>query len=345
MSSRFKNKYAQTTIFDELIEDNITFERLLGKYLNDVYDSRIKFLKRQAGKGMADILENLDAHVVDRATHMNQSANVIGIMADRLGLNSMLAANGMRGHDCGHPFGSHEGEEVLNEIGILLNAGFFHHNAKGIDVALSENIIEKFVEAVLNSITDPRKREEIENDPQTMERLENEAWYFLEFIVGHDGEATRSDLKIKRGGETPEFKTIKERVLYYTSKSNRTNKYKSEVSTLEAVLARPADIISYLKTDLENAFRKGIINEFSDNYLAIIGELLFEDEKIEPESDKEKQELRQKRIKSARKYIRSIERTKLRETRKDIFAKGAEGALEVVDRIIQQLDDVRNIYI
>ena len=100
MGKLYKNRFAQKTIYDELIEKGYTNEAKLKDQLNEVYDSRIKFLKRQAGKGMADIQEDLDTHLVDRATHMNQTANVAAIMADNLGLNTMLARYGMRAHDC-----------------------------------------------------------------------------------------------------------------------------------------------------------------------------------------------------------------------------------------------------
>ena len=335
MGERYRNKYAQKTIYDELIENDYTYESKLKDYLNEVYDSRIKFLKRQAGKGMADILEDLDTHVVDRATHMNQTANIAAIMADNLGLNSMLARYGMRAHDCGHPFGSHEGEEVLNQIGILSHCGFFHHNAKGIDVALSEDLIGKFIDAALNSISDENKRNAIKNDPEKMKRLENDTWYFLEFIVGHDGEATRTD--IKNLNSDKKFNSIKESVLYYTSKSNRENKYKAQVSTLEAVLAKPADVIAYLKTDVENSFRKGIVKGFSDNYLERVGELLFEKngEKLS----------REERIKKSKEYIKEIEKSKLRETYKDVFSKEGKEVLEAASSIVEKVNQIRNSYI
>ena len=303
MASRFKNSFAQMTVYDELILSGKLSERALFDNLNDIFDSRLKFPKRQAGKGMADIRTELDSHVADRKTHMDQTGNIIEIMADRLGLNGILARNGMRAHDCGHPFGSHEGEEVLNIIGVLLNAGFFHHNAKGTDVALSEDIIEKFVEAALKSIDDSSEREKIRNDPKMIKRLEDDAWYFLEFIVGHDGEATLEEMeKIFKQGK--KFNSIKEAVLYYTSRSNRKNIYKSGVTTLEAVLAKPSDIISYLKIDVENSFRKGIVWQFSDDYLECLGELLLEDKVRTPVNEEDKENIRNERIKNIRKYIR-----------------------------------------
>ena len=256
-------------------------------------------------------------------------------MAERLGLNSMIAIYGMRAHDCGHPFSSHEGEEVLKEIGILLNAGFFHHNAKGIDVVLSENIIGKFVEATLNSITNKERREEIRNNPDIMKQLEDDAWYFLEFIVGHDGEATKDNATNK--GHTKKFNSIKESVLYYTSRSNREDNYKAEVSTLEAVLAKPADVIAYLKTDVENSFRKGILNSFSDDYLERVGELLFEDDKTKL--------TREERIRRTKKYIREIEKSKLRETYKDVFSEEGQETLNAAISIIEKLNEMRYLYI
>ena len=338
MGNRYKNRFAQMTIFDELIEQGIIDETAFFDNLNDIFDSRLKFPKRQKQKGMAYILGPLDSHVTDRKTHMDQTGNIISILATRLGLNAIIARYGMRGHDSGHPFGSHEGEEALNIIGILLNAGFFHHNAKGIDVVLSEDIIQKIVDATLKSIPDRTKREEIRNNPQIMKRIEEDSWYFLEFIVGHDGEATKKDLKDAAKSQK-KFDSIKESVLYYTSRSNRTNNYKAQVSTLEAVLAKPADIIAYLKSDVENSFRKGVVYKLSDDYLECIGELLFEKEKIEPKNEYEKQQLRAQRIKNARDYLRKIEKSKLRESSKDVFHPANKRVLDVVDTIVKKLEE------
>ena len=184
--SNINNMFAQKTIYSELVETDPSIEIELNAILDEVFDSRTNFVKRQARKGMADILQELDSHVVDRATHMKQASNVITILAERLGLNSLTARIGMRGHDAGHPFGSHEGEEVLNIIGEMLHAGFFHHNAKGVDVVLAENIIEKFASAAMRVIERSDKLIKFRNDPNVLEKLRDDAWYFIELIVGYD---------------------------------------------------------------------------------------------------------------------------------------------------------------
>ena len=303
MAEYKRNKYALRTVYDELIDDGYIDEEQFLEYIKLIFLSRTNPLKRHSDKGMAEIVvKGETTHLATRRDHMEQTASLASIILKRIGLNRKYSSDGMLVHDIGHSFYSHEGEVFLNIAGILLNAGFFHHNAKGIDDALTEGFIEKIVEAAIKSI-DKEKRNEILNNPEIMKRLNDDAWYFLEPIVGHDGEATRVDSGFY--GKPIKFKSIKDAIIYNIRKANSYNQYKANVTTLEAVIAKPADVIAYLKTDVENSFRDNIVKRFSDNYLEQTGALLFEkpDEKLS----------REERIKRASDFLMHLKVKKLLE--------------------------------
>lgn len=251
---------------------------------------------------------------------MKQAASIALDIAERLGLNETVVYIGMLMHDAGHSFGSHEGEETLKEIGKLLNAGYYHHNAKGVDIVLSEDIIGKFVDAI------PGSKENME----LRKKLEEEAWYFLDIIVGHDGEATEKDIE-KYHKDDKEYASIKEAVLDKVSNANRKDIYKCRVETLEGNIAKPADVIAYLKSDMLAAFRKNYITKFSDEYLKRFSELLFE-KNGEKLSDSQK-------IEKANNYIRKIQIDKLRETKNDVYNEESKEILTAVNEILEKLKD------
>ena len=114
--------------------------------LKVIFDS--KFMKRAKEKSMAKIQDPEEAHITTRSTHMEQAAIQIKKLANKLGLNETVSYIGMLMHDAGHTFGSHEGEQLMNIIGEIENIGFFHHSAKGVDVILSEGIIQSFVNQI-----------------------------------------------------------------------------------------------------------------------------------------------------------------------------------------------------
>lgn len=304
---QWKHPYAVKTAFDN-------YETQCCGVIN----GRTKFSKRAEIKPMAKVRDSDDSHVHSREMHMTQAADIAKRLAERLGLNEVVAYIGMLMHDAGHPFGAHEGEQLLKIIGIMENAGFFHHNAKGVDVILSEDIINKMIKAI----------PEAQNDPELKAKLENDAWYFLDIVVGHDGEATLNDIDKQK---QKEYSSIREAVLDKVSTSNRKNIYKCNVETLESNLAKPADVIAYLKSDMLDAFEQGIITKFSDEYLELIGELLFE-------NDNEKLS-KEQRIEQAKNMIETIKRDKLRETESDVYADVGQEVLNEVDIIIKELNE------
>ena len=332
MSEAKRNKYALKTVYDELIENGYIDEKIFLKYIELVY-LRTKVLTKKSENGMADYKNVLDSHLITRRDHMEQAAWIANIITHRLNLNEIFAEGGMLGHDIGHAPYSHEGEVFLNLAGILLNAGYYHHNAKGVDDALTEDFIDKFVEAGLKSISDKEKRKEIADNPEIIKTMKDDAWYFLEFIVGHDGEATRKDSG--HSGDIISHRSIKEAVLYNTRKANSYNNYKAQVSTLEAVVAKASDVIAYLKTDVENSFRKKIVTKFSDNYLEQAGALLFEDD--------EKRLSRDERIKLAKEYLKKLKIKRLSEKPTDFSdvnkRRLIDEAIQIQDTVSQNLAD------
>lgn len=308
----WKNPYAVQTSFDGYEDE-----------LSSTIDRRAKFVRRATGKPMARVKNRKstnDSHLVTRETHMRQAAKIAKIIAKRLGLNETVAYIGMLAHDAGHPFGAHEGEEALNEIGLLLNTGFFHHNAEGVEVVLSEGMIDKFVEAV------PEAR----NNDTLRDKLKKDVWYFFDIIVGHDGEVAHSDFKNKTKKHIKYF-NIKEAVLDKVSNSNRKNIYKCQVETLEGNIAKPADVIAYLKSDLEDAFREKIIKRFSDEYLINIANLLFYDETKNCND--------QQKIKASKEYIRNVQIKKLREQEDDVKNEESERIIKEVKSLLEEIEN------
>ena len=333
-TKRWKNRDALITGFDNYDID------VLAKPIRES-----KFMKRAKEKGMAKVQDPHEAHLTVRSTHMEQTAIMAKKLAEGLGLNEIVAYIGMLMHDAGHTFGSHEGEQAMNIIGILEGIGFFHHSAKGVDVVLGEDIIQ----SLINQVPDARENKELEN------KLREDVWYFLEIIVGHDGESTSKDIKKMAKGKN-KYASIKEGVLAKVSKANRTNEYKCQVETLEAELSKPADILAYLKTDMLDAFSFKIFDRFSDNYSELIAQLLCETygdtkrikEEIEnAENDIEKAKIeekyRQQRIRNAKEYIREIKIKHLRETNEDIDEECVEQVRNIIFRLENENIDMENI--
>ena len=218
-----------------------------------------KFWKRAELKPMSTPKTNYEAHVSTRASHMQEAADIVKRLAEGLGLNGEFAYAGMLGHDAGHPFSAHEGEEIFTYLGELYNTQYFHHNAKGIEIILSEDICGNAISKIPN----------IEENPELRKKLEEDFYYILDMVISHDGEASAKDMAKK---ET-QYDNIKEAVLDKMNKSNAQNDYKFVAQTSEGKLAKYADVIAYLASDMQDAFRLGIIEDFSDKYLELFGQM------------------------------------------------------------------------
>lgn len=368
VKSKWKDQDAQNTAFDELdYTSDIYIDIII-----EVIEARNKYMKRAEFKPMATYRKDLDSHVTSRAQHMRQAAIIAKRIAHELGVNEAIAYIGMLLHDAGHAFFGHEGEHTMNEIGKLLNCGYFHHNAKGIDIIISERIIEKIIDAIPEAKSNPTLREQLKED----------AYYFLDVVVGHDGESTLKDTKDAAKSKV-KYASIKEAVFSKASKANRENIYKCQAETLETQISKPADVIAYLKTDMLDAFSQGIITKFSDDYLELIGNFLCEteektqeienarkdiedriketDEKISAQKEQsqelktlqtQKDYLEQKliefnektrklRIKNANQYIDTFKKKHLRETEEDIH----EATVQQVEELLSKAEERgANIY-
>ncbi len=325
IKTKWKNRDALVTAFDDYKEE-----------LEKTVIQRNKYMKRAILKPMAILEESMEPHIENRGNHMLQTAAEAKKLARGLGLNEVVAKIGMLLHDAGHTFGAHEGEQTMNIISEILNVGYFHHSAKGIDVILSENLFGKFIESI----------PETKNNPELIKKMENDAWYFLDLIVGHDGESSKKDEEEMRKNNK-KYKNIKEAILDKTRKANTTNNYKCQVETLEAKLSIPADVLAYLKSDMIDAFTSGIVKEFSDDYLVLITKLLLEnneqteeiDKQLELADDNTKEKIKNERIKKAKEYVNELKKQELRETSDDFNEECDGKILEVANNIIKQIEE------
>ena len=258
------------------------------QYLIEAIDES-NFMKRAETKPMATPKGALESHVTSRGTHVRNAANIIRRLAKGLGLNSKYAYAGMLMHDAGHPFSGHEGEVIFTDIGGLNNTQFFHHNAKGVEVVLSEDICEKAISKIPN----------IELNPQLRDKLREEFYYFLDIIISHDGEASPAEM-YREPDEYPDMKTAVDSKLL---SANATNKYKFVAQTPEGRLAKYADVIAYLATDIQDGFRLGIYKDFPDDYLEVFGEMF----------STSFARTREEKIANARTIIEQIKQKRLRE--------------------------------
>lgn len=327
--SDWKNKYATKTAFDDLELDISEITDII----RETIEVRNKYLKRAELKPMAKTRADKDSHDTSRALHMRQAAEIAKSIAHKLGLNETIAYTGMLMHDAGHAFFGHEGEHTMNVAGKLLNVGYFHHNAKGIDVIMSENLIGKIIDAI----------PEAKNNPGLRKKLEKDAWYFLDVVVSHDGEASLKENKITKKSE--ENTDIKEAVLSKARKSNRENVYKCEPETLEAVISKPSDVIAYIKSDMMDAFSEGIITKFDDDHFEVIGGILCETRgEREQKLDLDDGIVKKERIEKGKKLLLEYRKKHLRELPEDID----QEKLGIAENILKQAEtegiNIFNVY-
>lgn len=284
------------------------------QYLIEAIDES-NFMKRAETKPMATPKGSLESHVTSRSTHVRNAANIIRRLAKGLGLNSKFAYAGMLMHDAGHPFSGHEGEVIFSDIGGLSNTQFFHHNAKGVEVILSEDICEKAISKIPN----------IELNPALRDKLREEFYYFLDIVISHDGEASPAEM-YREADEYPDIRTAVEQKLL---SANSRNKYKFVAQTPEGKLAKYADVIAYLATDIQDGFRLGIYKDFPDDYLEVFGEMF----------STSFARTREEKIANARIIIEQIKQKRLRELFDDARLPGNQRAIRIANEIVAELRD------
>lgn len=275
-------------------------------------------VNRTGDKPMAALPDKFDTHLSYRLAHELDAASIIKRLAEGLGLNGELAHIGMMLHDVGHPFSAHDGEEIFTSIGKLYNCQYYHHNAKGVEVIKADNILD----TALGMIGD------IEYRPELRSRLESDFNYFLDIVISHDGEADPRDLT-KR---PQHYDSIEEAVKDKLRKSNTLNDYKFVSQTPEGMLAKYADVIAYLSSDVRDGFRLGILKTFNDKYLEIFGRTESKDELSDDEHG------RKIAIEIAKAKIREIQEKYLEEYANDVKNSKNADILETTRNIINEIN-------
>lgn len=262
-------------------------------YLIDAINGS-KFMKRAEDKPMSTPKTAEEVHVTTRAIHLRECADIAKRLAKGLGLNADYIQTAMLVHDAGHPFSAHEGEEIFNQLGEVYNTQYFHHNAKGIEIILSEDLCGKAISKIPN----------IANNPELRKKLEAEFPYFLDAVISHDGEATKEDMM------KPEthYETMEDAVRTKMRLANSENKYKFIAQTPEGKIAKFADVIAYLSSDMQDGFRLGILKGFSDDYLALFGEMFSPEYPVTYED----------KVECGRRIIEQIKEQNLREKKETI---------------------------
>lgn len=289
----------------------LTWDKYMD-YLVETIDES-KFMRRAETKPMSTPKAASESHVTSRATHSKIAANIAKRLADGLDLNGEYIYAGMLMHDAGHPFSAHEGEEIFNKFGKRKNCGFFHHNAKGVEVIRAEGIRDKAISKIPN----------INENPELREQLEKEFDYFLDVIISHDGEATRGE----RNRKETQYLSMHDAVKDKLKRANSFNDYKFVAQTPEGKLAKMADVIAYLATDIQDGFRIGIIEDFDDDYLALLGEVLTTGYST-----------REGYITCAKNKIKEVKESKLRELKSEMKKPENEAILANANEIIKRAE-------
>ena len=289
----------------------LTWDKYMDYLIETIDES--KFMRRAETKPMSTPKAASESHVTSRATHSKIAANIAKRLADGLDLNGEYIYAGMLMHDAGHPFSAHEGEEIFNKFGKRKNCGFFHHNAKGVEVIRAEGIRDKAISKIPN----------INENPELREQLETEFDYFLDVIISHDGEATRGE----RNRKETQYQSMHDAVKDKLKRANSFNDYKFVAQTPEGKLAKMADVIAYLATDIQDGFRIGIIEDFDDDYLALLGEVLTTGYST-----------REGYITCAKNKIKEVKESKLRELKSEMKKPENEAILANANEIIKRAE-------
>lgn len=289
------------------------------KYLIQAIEES-NFMKRAEDKPMQTSPNSLEAHITSRAIHVKVAAEIAKEIAEELGLNADYIYAGMLMHDAGHPFAAHDGEELFTGIAEITNVEYYHHNAKGIETIMSENICEKAINKIPN----------IENRPELRKKLEEEFYYFLDVVISHDGEASASEMNSK----PKEYPDIKTAVIKKLRLSNSQNDYKFIAQTVEGRIAKYADVIAYLSSDIQDRFRLGIQKDFDEDYLEFLGEILSNDYV----------KAREEKIEIAKNIIEEIKEEKLMQLVKDAKAEENKEIINEANKLVEEIYSKVNNY-
>jgi len=291
------------------------------EYLKDEIEQS-KLMKRAKDKPMFATGHEQEPHKTTRLEHSKMTANIAKRIAKPLNLNDIYIEIAMLLHDAGHPFDAHEGEEMFNGEAIINNCQYYHHNAEGLYVIE----VEKIFRNAINRIPD------IKNMPDVEKQLIAEIPYFLDVVISHDGEASPSEM-YRKPEEYPDMQTAVDTKLKLATSKN--GQYKFTAQTPEGQIAKFADVIAYLATDIEDRFKSGIHEEFPREYLILLGEI-FADSYIE--DDEKKITIAKNRIEALEKeYI--TQRVYDTEQNQNIIKKAEKIAEEIINTGIDINDE------
>ena len=172
------------------------------------------------------LLEN--DNISRRMTHVQMVSQIARTISRALNLNEDLTEAIALGHDIGHvPFG-HTGERILNEIILKYDNTYFMHNVESV-----------------------RELMYLENNGKGL----NLTVQVYDGILSHNGEVVDACY-------APRKKT-KEEFLdeYNRCYTDKTVSEKIQPMTLEGCVVRISDVISYLRRDIDDAIRVGLLKE------------------------------------------------------------------------------------
>ena len=181
---------------------------------------------RYADKTQVFTFKNND-HIQRRLTHVIYVSKIARTIGRALNLNEDLIEAASLGHDLGHtPFG-HVGEEMLNEISLKHNQGFFNHNIESVRLLMN---IENYGNGV------------------------NLTLQTLDAIMCHNGEFVMGKYMPKKKTKEDFFKE------YNETYTNKDKVKELRPMTLEGCVVRISDLIAYLGRDIEDGMRMNLIN-------------------------------------------------------------------------------------
>ena len=203
-------------------------EDIRGEYFRDI-DRIIYSLSytRYNDKTQVFSLTEND-HISRRMTHVQMVSKIARTISRALNLNEDLTEAIALGHDIGHvPFG-HTGERILNEISLKYDNTYFMHNVESV-----------------------RELMYLENNGKGL----NLTVQVLDGILAHNGEVVKDHY-------APRNKTKEEFLEEYNKcYIDRTVSDKIVPMTLEGCVVRISDVISYLRRDIDDAKRIGLLKE------------------------------------------------------------------------------------
>ena len=174
----------------------------------------------------------------NRKTHQENLANIVGQMAEGIGLRTEIVKIMGKYHDIGHTFLGHEGEEWISNILEDYGMGYFCHNTLG-----ASNLI--YGDQIYNKIVEKIKTFKPKISNKELKRIKESLWLILDGINAHNGEKPEKEY-IPQSAKTEEDLN-REMLFCYTKKHyDRT----IMPATIEGCLMRLADQISYIPYDM-----------------------------------------------------------------------------------------------